>query len=46
MRYFKKEQHGFALLEALLAMVIIVIAGLGVFTLFTAADQQNKLNVT
>ena len=42
----KKESLGFALLETLLALVIITIASLGIFALFQSASQQNKVNVT
>ncbi len=43
-RYTK--QKGFSLLEALLAIVIIVAAGLGVVELFISADKKNKANTT
>lgn len=42
----KKETRGFALLEVLLALVIIVVAGLGIFGLFSSADTQNKVDTT
>jgi len=43
-RYTK--QKGFSLLEALLAIVIIVAAGLGVVELFISADKKNKAEAT
>ena len=43
-RYTK--QKGFSLLEALLAIVIIVAAGLGVVELFISADKKNKAQAT
>ncbi len=36
------QQHGFSLLEALLSIVIILAAGLGVVELFISADKKNK----
>lgn len=41
-----RKQKGFSLLEALLAIVIIVAAGLGVVELFISADKKNKANTT
>lgn len=41
-----RKQKGFSLLEALLAIVIIVAAGLGVVELFMSADKKNKLSTT
>lgn len=41
-----RKQQGFSLLEALLAIVIIVAAGLGVVELFISADKKNKLQAT
>lgn len=41
-----RKQKGFSLLEALLAIVIIVAAGLGVVELFISADKKNKVNTT
>lgn len=41
-----RNQKGFSLLEALLAIVIIVAAGLGVVELFISADKKNKVNTT
>lgn len=41
-----RGQKGFSLLEALLAIVIIVAAGLGVVELFISADKKNKVNTT
>ena len=41
-----RKQKGFSLLEALLAIVIIVAAGLGVVELFTSAQKKNKLKAT
>lgn len=40
------KRRGFSLLEALLAIVIIVAAGLGVVELFISADKKNKLQAT
>jgi Tfp pilus assembly protein PilV len=36
------QQRGFSLLEALLSIVIILAAGLGVVELFISADKKNK----
>lgn len=36
------QQKGFSLLEALLSIVIILAAGLGVVELFISADKKNK----
>jgi len=41
-----RKQKGFSLLEALLAIVIIVAAGLGVVELFNSAQNKNKLKAT
>lgn len=41
-RFAKKK--GFSLLEALLSIVIILAAGLGVVELFMSADKKNKAN--
>ena len=38
-----RKQKGFSLLEALLAIVIIVAAGLGVTELYSSAEKKNKL---
>ncbi len=46
MRNQYRKQKGFSLLEALLAIVIIVAAGLGVVELFISADKKNKLQAT
>lgn len=42
----KNTQSGFSLLEALLSIVIILAAGLGVVELFISADKKNKLQAT
>ena len=42
----KKRQGGFSLLEALLSIVIILAAGLGVVELFISGDKKNKINAT
>lgn len=42
----KKRQGGFSLLEALLSIVIILAAGLGVVELFISGDKKNKENTT
>lgn len=40
------QQRGFSLLEALLSIVIILAAGLGVVELYLSADKKNKLQAT
>lgn len=40
------RQRGFSLLEALLAIVIILAAGLGVVELYISSDKKNKLQTT
>lgn len=45
-RFRLGRKKGFSLLEALLSIVVILAAGLGVVELFISADKKNKLQTT
>lgn len=41
---FNKKQQGFAMLEVVLAIVIIAIASFGVYTLYNSSSTSSKIN--